>query len=121
MKRTLLVLTLGALLTCPTFAQPAGSTNAPSHQGPPPGGRQGMLTDEEQQELHKAHDAALQANPDLAAEGKALTEKMEAFHKKLDAAMIKADPKVAPILAKLEAAHQHHGDQDGPPPPPPGN
>ena len=40
-------------------------------------------------------------------------------HKKLDAAMIKADPKVAPIIAKLEAAHQHHEGPDGPPPPPP--
>jgi hypothetical protein len=33
---------------------------------------------------------------------------MEAFHKKLDAAMIKADPDVAPLIAKMEAARQQH-------------
>jgi len=121
MKRILLVLILGAALASPSFAQPADSTNAPP-QGPPPGGHHGGgLTSDEWQQLKSAHDAALQANPDLAAQEKQLKEEMEALHKKLDAAMIKADPKVAPILAKLEAAHQHHGDQDGPPPPPPGN
>lgn len=97
-----------------------------------------MLTDAEKQELHKAHDAAVAADPALETEGKGLMEQMKAahdagekpsedlrdqmhaFHKKMDAAMIKADPNVAPILAKIEAAHQHHGGPDGPPPPPPG-
>ncbi len=75
-----------------------------------------MLTREEMQELHQAHDAALQADPNLAAEDKEMKEKMDAFRKKMDEAMIKADPNVAPILAKLQAAHQHHGGPDGPPP-----
>jgi hypothetical protein len=81
------------------------------------------------QELKSAHDAAIQANPDLATEGKQLQEQMEAFKKKMDAAMIAADPNVAPIIQKMEANHKHHGgpggpggdddDDDGPPPPPP--
>ena len=69
----------------------------------------GGLTPEEQQELRAARKAAMDANPDLAAEQKALQDK-------INAAMIKADPKVAPIIAKLEAAHQHHEGDGGPKP-----
>jgi len=74
------------------------------------------------QELKAAHDAALQANPDLATQEKTLHQEMEAFQKQLDAAMITADPKVAPLIQKMQAAHKHHGDgdDDGPPPPPSG-
>ena len=39
--------------------------------------------------------------------------KMHAFREKMDAAMIKADPNVAPIIAKIKAHHHE------PPPPPP--
>ena len=81
----------------------------------------GPLTGEEKEELRQAHDAAMQADPALDAEGKDLKEKMNAYRKKVDAAMIKADPKVAPIIAKLEAAHPHHEGPDGPPPPPTDN
>ena len=117
MKRLLLLLTLGAALTCPSFAQSTNSTNTPPSPPPPGGGHHGgMLTDEERQELHAAHDAALQADPDLAAEGKDLQAKMQAYHQKLDAAMIKADPKVEPIITKMEAAHPHRDGPDAPPP-----
>jgi hypothetical protein len=44
----------------------------------------------------------LQNNPDLAAEYKSLLAEMDEQQKALDAAMIKADPKVAPIVAKLQ-------------------
>ena len=120
MKRTLLLLTLGAVLACPaSFAQAESPTNAPS-QTPPPGGPphdgRGGLTEEEKQELHAAHDAAIKADPSLDTEGKALKEQMEAYNKKLHAAMVKADPKVEPILAKLDASRGHHGGPDGPPP-----
>ncbi len=76
-----------------------------------------MLTDAERQELMAAHDAAMKADPSLEAEQKDLAEKQQALRKKTDDAMIKADPKVEPILAKLKASH-HHGvpDHDGPPP-----
>jgi hypothetical protein len=114
MKRTLLVVTMGALLACPAFAQ---SDPGPMPPPGPPG--HGMLTSDERQELKTAHQAALQANPDLATEGKALRDQMEAYQKKLSAAMIAADPKVQPILAKMEAARPHHDGDDAPPPPPP--
>jgi len=68
------------------------------------------------QELNQARQDAFQANPDLAAEGKALKEQEEAFHKKLEAAMIKADPKVEPILAKMKEGRPHHEGPDGSPP-----
>jgi len=50
-----------------------------------------------------------------------LKAQMKAFRDKLDAAMVKADSAVAPILAKLKAAHHHPegGDGGAPPPPPP--
>lgn len=130
MKRILLVLTLGAALATPSFAQSTPSTNAP-----PPGGHHDHdmagLTDAEKQELKAAHDAAITADPTLGTDGKALMDQMKAAHEsgqppsddlkaqmhafreKMNAAMIKADPNVAPIIAKLEAAHKHH---DGPPP-----
>jgi hypothetical protein len=115
MKRLLLVLTLGAALASPAFAQSDDSTNAPPPG--PPGGHHGMLTKEEWQELKSAHDAALQANPALGTEGEQLKSQMEAFHQKMNAAMIKADPSVEPILQKMEAEHHQGGPgPDGPPP-----
>jgi len=140
MKRLFLVLTLTAALASPAFAQPADSTNTPP-PGPPPGEGGGhhhmdFLTDAEKQELHKAHDAAITADPALGTEEKDLMDqmkqahesgnppsddlkaKMHAFHEKMDAAMIKADPAVEPILAKIKAHHHDH-DKGGPPPPAP--
>jgi len=96
-----------------------------------------FLTDAEKQELHKAHDAAVAADPTLGTEEKSLKGEMDAaresggppsddlktqmhaFREKMDAAMIKADANVAPIIAKIKAHHGAHGGPDGPPPPPP--
>jgi hypothetical protein len=96
-----------------------------------------FLSDAEKQEMHKAHDAAIAANPSLGTEESSLKQQMEAahesgeppsddlkeqmhaFHDKLDAAMIAADANVAPIIAKIKAHHHGHGGPDGPPPPPP--
>jgi hypothetical protein len=92
-----------------------------------------FLTEAEKAELKKAHDAAIAADPSLAAEEKANMEAMQAAHEsgqppteeemekgkafreKMDADMIKADPAVAPIIEKIKAHHHH----DGPPPPAP--
>jgi len=71
-------------------------------------GGMGNLTPEERDELMAAHQAALAANPNLDMESKDLQEKQKALQEKIKAEMIKADPKVAPIIEKLEAAHQHH-------------
>jgi hypothetical protein len=132
MKRTLLVITVGALLACPLFAQPTDSTTAP----PPGGHHPGMdsLTEAEKQEMHKAHDAAVAADPSLGTQEKDLMDqmkaahdaggppsedlrdKMHAFRETMDAAMIKADPGVEPILAKIKAHHPHGGPGGTPPP-----
>ena len=123
MKRILLVLSLGAFLAAPAFAQSAGTNTPPANPpphgpgGPPPGGHLGgmnVLTPEERDQLKSAHDAALAANPALDAEFKDLQEKQKALQEKIKAAMIKADPSVAPILAKMEAAHHHDGPPGGP-------
>ena len=74
----------------------------------------GGLTPEEHQEVMAARKAALNANPDLA-------EEQETLQKKINDAMIKVDPKVAPLLAKMDAAHKKHEGGAGGPPPPPGN
>jgi hypothetical protein len=92
-----------------------------------------FLTPAEKAELKKAHDAAIAADPSLETEGAALRAshqpgtppsdadkaKFEAFHEKMDAAMIKADPAVEPILAKMKAHHHGPGGPGGTPPPPP--
>ncbi len=137
MNRFLLLLTLGALLSCPSHAQSTDSPTPPPTDGPPGGHHHEMnfLTDAEKQELQTAHKDAVTANPSLAAEGKDLMEqmkaarasgtkpsedlvaKMHAFREKMDAAMIAADANVAPILAKIKA--HHHGGPDGSDGPPP--
>ena len=137
-------------LAQPTDSTAPASSNAPSNTPPPDGGPGGdhggpgghhdmkFLTDAEKAELKKAHDAAIGADPTLGTEEEALKaahkpgtppsaderEKMHAFRDKMDAAMIKADPAVAPIIEKIKAHHPHGpggpgGDHDGPPPPPP--
>jgi len=120
MKRTLLLSALGLSLICAAAAQPASTNASPPLQPGNP------LTAEEGQEVSKAHSAALAADPSLAAEEQALWGKLKAardagagpnpdlmaelrdFNTKLEAAMIKNDPKVEPLLAKLDAAHPHH-------------
>jgi len=68
----------------------------------------------EWQELRSARDATLRDNPDLAAEYKTLLAEMDEQQKDLDAAMIKADPNAAPIVAKLVALRQHNSVPNGP-------
>jgi len=117
MKNLLLALTLGACLTGSALAQTASGTSTPSgsppphHDGPPGGGHgMGGLTPEEHQKLHAAQQAAFAANPDLKDE-------QEALQKKIDAATLKADPSVAPILAKIDAFRKaHQGGPGGPSP-----
>jgi hypothetical protein len=142
MKRMLLSLALGAALACPSLVKADDPTNAPPSGGPPPGEGPGghhdhgmsNLTDAEKAELHKAHDAAIAADPTLKTEEDAIKASHQpgtpptdadkaawkAFREKLDAAMIKADPNVGPIIEKLKKAHHHHDGAGGPPPPPPG-
>ncbi len=85
---------------------PAANSQAPAaaqpHQAP-------FVSQDEFRQLQSARDAALQANPDLAAEYKQIISDMQAQQVKFDAALIKADPKVAPVVAKLVALRQING------------
>jgi hypothetical protein len=56
----------------------------------------------EWQQLNSAREAAIKANPDLLKKAAELSDKMKAFQQKLDAAMIQANPNMAPMIAKLE-------------------
>lgn len=53
--------------------------------------------------------AALKANPALLSEYKDIMQEMEAQQPEDFAAIIKADPKVAPVIAKLVAIRKQSG------------
>ncbi|MEI9998630.1 MAG: hypothetical protein WDO13_05415 [Verrucomicrobiota bacterium] len=143
--KSLFVVAVGALLACPVLAQDA--TNAPPAPPPPgeggPGGHHHhhdmfpFLTDAEKAQYKKDHDAVFAADPTLATEGKDLMGQMrdshdageppspdlmakfKAFQDKVNAAMVKLDPSVEPIIDKIKAHHPPHGGPGGGPPPPP--
>ena len=104
MKRLslLLIVVLGGT----AWAQQAGST--PNHTTSPTSGKATGITisPEEWQELRAARSTAMQTNPDLIAEDKKLSERMSALEDKLDAVMVKANPSIAPIIAKFEAGRR---------------
>ena len=95
------------------------------------------LTDAEKAQFETDRKAALTANPTLATQlqslmdqmkqahdsgekpSEDLMEQMKSLHEQLDQAMLKLDPSIAPILAKLKAHHHHPGGPDGGAPPPP--
>lgn len=64
------------------------------------------------EQMKQAHESGTKPSDDLLAQ-------MRAFREKMDAAMIKADPNVAPILEKIKAHQPHGGPGGGAPPPPP--
>jgi hypothetical protein len=68
----------------------------------------GLLVAQQWQELRNDRETALRNNPDLATEYRTLVAEMDAQQKKLDAAMISADPKVAPVVAKLDIIRQRN-------------
>jgi Spy/CpxP family protein refolding chaperone len=127
----LLALALGTASTTATFAQ---TTTTPSTTAPtcPAGGKHqhdSVLTADEKAQLKAAREAAFAADPSLKTEHdslkaqfetlkgegkggatkdqwKALKEQERAFHQKLKAAELAIDSTLAPIFAKLEAAHK---------------
>jgi hypothetical protein len=132
--KILLYLTVGALLACSILAHAQTSTDA-APSGPPPGGGQGerlvnFLTNAEKAEMRSASKAVAASNPTLVAQltdvikqkkaerdaGQPLSDELKqqstSLHEQMDAAMIKADPNVAAILAKIKA--HYHGGQGGP-------
>jgi hypothetical protein len=63
------------------------------------------------QAFNDAHEKALRDNPELSTEYKELLQEAANQENEINAAMIKADPKVASILAKLEAQRHPSGAQ----------
>ncbi|MGB8354848.1 MAG: hypothetical protein WCD79_13215 [Chthoniobacteraceae bacterium] len=59
------------------------------------------LTQAESNEIRQAQSRAMQADPNLQSQWDDLTKKMTQHQQNVDAAMIKLDPTVASILAKL--------------------
>ncbi len=128
--KTLLYLTLGAMLACPPLAHAQTPTNADPSSPPPGGGQSGrlanFLTNSEKAEMRAAAKAVAATNPALAAQltdvirqkkaardagqplSDALKQQSTSLHAQMDAAMIKADPNVATILAKINVFY-HRG------------
>jgi hypothetical protein len=97
------------------------ATNAPgSTQMPPP-----LLDQDEMTELKQAREKVFESNPDLKAENdklKAMHDasatptadqrnaafvEWKAYQKKMRAEMLKVDPKMGPIFAKIDAARKN--------------
>jgi hypothetical protein len=117
-----LVLTLTSLGSGDVRA--ADSTNAAPNAKPPVS----ILDNDEMQQLKKAREKVLAANPDLkteeeklkalhdsaqsqnppptAAQRNAMFAEWKTYQKKVRAAMLKVDPTLAPIFAKLDSARK---------------
>jgi hypothetical protein len=71
----------------------------------------------EWQRYHNARQGALQANPALQSEYQDILQKMDAQQAADFAAIVKVNPKVAPVVAKLVALRAQHGTPITPPHP----
>jgi len=130
MRRTILLLVI--LLTprfCPAQIVIQPNPRALSYiiwAGQPPRAVISYLTNEEKEKLQQVYSAALQGNSALDAEADALQAQADAYRKVLIAAMVKSDPRVAPMLEKSSRTHppdannsqilraQSHAMQDDP-------
>lgn len=91
----------------PLRAQMEPNTNALSNEGNPPSppeerrGPMAQLSDTERAQLKEAHDKAIEQDPSLQQRMKEAHDTMEAARKGMNDAMIKIDPSVEAILAKI--------------------
>ena len=77
------------------------SSSSPSTKATP--AKQISLSANDWQELRVTRSAALKADPDLPQQTSQLREKVYHFEQKLSAAMLEADPKIAPLLASFSS------------------
>ena len=120
----LLALFLGFAAAGHAGAQAAAATNAPGSMPPMP-----MLDNDERVQLKKAHDEVMATHPDLKAEEEKLREmhdsagneaappsqdkrnamfsEWKTYRQEMRAEMLKVDPTLAPIFAKLDRARRH--------------
>jgi hypothetical protein len=80
-----------------------------THPKLPQAKRPPLMTIGEWQQYHSARQLALQTNPSLKGQYKEILTEMDVQESKSDAAMLKADPKLAPVLAKLKALRLRNG------------
>jgi len=73
----------------------------------------GGLSPAEKAQVKAAHDKAIQQDPSLEQKMKDARQAMESARKEMHAAMIKADPAIAPILEKM---HPGSAPQSSPTP-----
>jgi hypothetical protein len=62
------------------------------------------LTQAEMQELSQARQEAMKANPELTPKSVLLRQKMRDFQRRLDQAILQADPNVTPVVTVIERA-----------------
>ncbi len=117
------VLALGVTALQSAFADAA--TNAPANPAPPASAidnddmtrlvkvREQVLATHpdlkaEEEKLKAMHEAAKGQNPPPTAEQKsAAIAEWKAYQTKIRAAMLKIDPTLSPIFARLDASHKH--------------
>ena len=111
MKTKHLLPLLSIVCLLPVRAQPEapGTNNSLENMQqqappPPPQGEHGPMTalsPEEKTKVKAAHDKAIQQDPTLEQKMKDARQAMENARQEMHAAMIKVDPTVEPILAKM--------------------
>ncbi|HEX4141889.1 MAG TPA: hypothetical protein VHY09_16185 [Candidatus Methylacidiphilales bacterium] len=115
------VVLLGLLTFAGTRLGAQVATNAPASTQPPPP----LLDNDEMTQLNHAREKVFEANPDLKSENEKLKTmhdstsnptpeqrdaafaEWKAYQKQMRAAMLKVDPTLKPIFAKIDAARKH--------------
>lgn len=131
-----LALALATASVTATFAQTTSTTTPAAPTCTAGGGHHhgSVLTAAEKAQLKTARDEAFATDPSLKADEDTLKQQFESlksagdsatvdqknalhaqardFHQKLQAAELKLDPTLAPVFAKLQAAHKHGHHHD---------
>lgn len=105
---------------------PPAASPKPPEKGAETNGGLGLLTPQERKQLRAATEAVRDKPPVKQASAK-VREAEQQFRETMKAAILKADPSVAPVVAKVEAALKERrqgmrpraGKGDAPQPPPP--
>ncbi len=108
MKRFLLSLVMLFAAGTAAWSQSAATTSTAAPGAPTQPRMMGAgslgITPDEMKELNIARQKAMAANPDLQKSTQELSQKMRDFEHKLNQAILAADPNVAPIVDRIEAA-----------------
>ena len=106
MKSLLIISILAAALQIAPIAYTQGGGGRQRGGGAGGGGGQmGNLTPEERQKVMNARKSAMQ-DPSVSSARQKLQAAQKEFHDALDAAMLKADPSLKPVLDKMPKGHE---------------